>query len=406
VSGTETLKSEVERVTAVAGDYYDVEALYTPEERQVRDVVRRFVADRVAPHAGQWWQEGHFPLELVPEMAQLGCFGPTLPEQYGGAGLSPTAYGLVMQELEYGDSGLRSFASVQSSLAMYAIYRWGSEEQRQQWLPRMAAGEVIGCFGLTEPDAGSDPAAMNTRAVRRADGSGWEITGAKRWITNGSVAQVAVVWAKTVGEADDAIRGFVVPTNSPGFSTAVIKTKASMRMSVTSELFLDHVVVPEAARLPGARGLSGPLACLTQARYGIAWGTIGAARACLDEALSYTDTRIAFGRPIAATQLVQERLVSMVSRLGPMQLTAWRLGQLHQAGALRHQQVSLAKRDHARAALDIARQARELLGGNGITTDYAPMRHAANLETVDTYEGTYEVHTLAVGRDITGHNAF
>ncbi len=389
---------------ARAGDYYDVEALYRPEERQVRDVVRRFVADRIRPHAGQWWQEGHFPLELVPEMAQLGCFGPTLPEQYGGAELSPLAYGLMMQELEYGDSGLRSFASVQSSLAMYAIYRWGSEEQRRQWLPRMAAGEVIGCFGLTEPDAGSDPGSMQTRAVRTADG--WCLSGAKRWITNGSVAQVAVVWAKTVGEPDDAIRGFVVPTNTPGFSTAVIKTKASMRMSVTSELFLDQVEVSESARLPGAQGLSGPLSCLTQARYGIAWGTIGAARACLDEALAYTGSRIAFGRPIAATQLVQERLVDMVSRIGVMQLTAHRLGQLHEAGALHHQQVSLAKRDHARAALEIAREARELLGGNGITTDYGPMRHAANLETVDTYEGTYEVHTLAVGRDITGHNAF
>lgn len=389
---------------ARAGDYYDVESLYRPEERQVRDVVRRFVADRIRPHAGEWWQAGHFPLELVPEMAQLGCFGPTLPEQYGGAELSPVAYGLMMQELEYGDSGLRSFASVQSSLAMYAIYRWGSEEQRRRWLPRMAAGEVIGCFGLTEPDAGSDPASMQTRAVRTADG--WRLSGAKRWITNGSVAQVAVVWAKTTGEPDDAIGGFVVPTDAPGFSATTIKTKASMRMSVTSELFLDQVEVPESARLPGARGLSGPLACLTQARYGIAWGAIGAARACLDEALAYTQSRIAFGRPIAATQMVQERLVDMVSRLGAMQLTAHRLGQLHEAGALQHQQVSLAKRDHARAALEIARQARELLGGNGITTDYGPMRHAANLETVDTYEGTYEVHTLAVGRDITGHNAF
>jgi glutaryl-CoA dehydrogenase len=387
------------------GDYYDMELLLTPEERQVRDVVRRFVADRVLPHAGRWWQEGRFPLELVGEMAQLGCFGPTLPERYGGAELTPTAYGLMMQELEYGDSGLRSFASVQSSLAMYAIYRWGSDEQKAAWLPRMAAGEVIGCFGLTEPDAGSDPAAMSTRAVRRSDGT-YELTGAKRWITNGSVAKVAVVWAKTIGDPDDAIRGFVVPTDAPGFSAADIKTKASMRMSVTSELFLDGVVLPESARLPGARGLSGPLACLTQARYGIAWGAIGAARAALDEALGYTGSRVAFGRPIAATQLVQDRLVGMVSRIGAMQLTAHRLGQLHAEGRLRHQQVSLAKRDHARAALEIARAARELLGGNGITTDYGPMRHAANLETVDTYEGTYEVHTLAVGRDITGHNAF
>jgi glutaryl-CoA dehydrogenase len=385
-----------------ARDFFDVESLLTPEEIQVRDVVRRFVADRVLPEVGHHWLSGEFPRDLIPALAELGVFGPTLPETYGGAGLSPIAYGLMMQELEYGDSGLRSFASVQSGLAMYAIYRWGSEDQRRTWLPRMAAGHVIGCFGLTEPDAGSDPAAMRTRALSTGHGT-VVLSGAKRWITNGSIADVAVVWAK---DDDDVIRGYIVPTDRPGFSAPVIKSKASMRMSVTSELYLDRVEIPEDHMLPLARGLSGPLSCLTQARYGIAWGTVGAAQACLDEALAYTKTRVAFGRPIAATQLVQERLVDMTSRLVHMQLTAYRLGQLYQAGTLGYPQVSLAKRDNARGALEVARMARELLGGNGITVDYAPMRHAANLETVDTYEGTYEVHTLIVGREITGENAF
>jgi glutaryl-CoA dehydrogenase len=384
-----------------ARDYLDVEALYAPEELQVRDVVRKFVADRVLPRVGRDWLAGEFPMDLVPELAALGVFGPTLPERYGGAELSPMAYGLMMQELEYGDSGLRSFASVQSSLAMYAIYRWGSEAQKTEWLPKMARGTVIGCFGLTEPDAGSDPAAMRTRAVR--DGDGYVISGAKRWITNGSIADIAIVWAK---DEADTVRGFIVPTGADGFSAPAIKTKASMRMSVTSELFLDRVRVPADARLPGAQGLSGPLSCLTQARYGIAWGTIGAAQACLDEALSYAGTRVAFGRPIAGTQLVQAHLVDMVSKLTHMQLAAWRLARLYETAPLQYQQVSLVKRDNARAALEIARQAREVLGGNGITVDYAPMRHAANLETVDTYEGTYEVHTLVVGRDITGLAAF
>ena len=382
-------------------DFYRLDETLGPDEQQVRDVVRRFVKDRILPRAGALWQAGEFPREVIPEMAALGLYGPSLPEKYGGAGLSGAAYGVMMRELEYGDSGLRSFASVQSGLSMYAIYRWGSEEQRTAFLPKMAAGEIIGCFGLTEPDAGSDPASMQTRA-RRTD-RGYILSGAKRWITNGSLAKLAIVWAK---DEDDVIRGFIVPTNAPGFTARDIKTKASMRMSVTSELFLDGVEVTEDHRLPEARGLSGPLSCLTQARYGIAWGTVGAAMACLEEALSYTGSRIAFGRPIAATQMVQERLVDMVSEVARMQLAAIRLGQLYQSGELRHQQVSLAKRDNARGALTVARMARELLGGNGITTDYGPMRHAANLETVDTYEGTYEVHTLIVGRDITGQDAF
>ncbi|MGC8487207.1 MAG: acyl-CoA dehydrogenase family protein [Clostridia bacterium] len=382
-------------------DFYRLDETLGADEQQVRDVVRRFVKDRILPRAGALWQAGEFPREVIPEMAALGLYGPSLPEKYGGAGLSGAAYGVMMRELEYGDSGLRSFASVQSGLSMYAIYRWGSEEQRTAFLPKMAAGEIIGCFGLTEPDAGSDPASMQTRA-RRTD-NGYILSGAKRWITNGSLAKLAIVWAK---DEDDVIRGFIVPTDAPGFTARDIKTKASMRMSVTSELFLDGVEVTEDHRLPEARGLSGPLSCLTQARYGIAWGTVGAAMACLEEALGYTGSRIAFGRPIAATQMVQERLVDMVSEVARMQLAAFRLGQLYQAGELRHQQVSLAKRDNARGALTVARMARELLGGNGITTDYGPMRHAANLETVDTYEGTYEVHTLIVGRDITGQDAF
>lgn len=386
---------------ARASDYFAVEDLFQPDEMQVREVVRRFVAERVLPRVGAYWLAGEFPRDLIPELAQLGVFGPTLPEEFGGAGLSPVAYGLMMQELEYGDSGLRSFASVQSGLSMYAIYRWGSDEQKHTWLPRMAAGEVIGCFGLTEPDAGSDPGAMRTRAVR--SGESWVLTGQKRWITNGSIAQVAIIWAK---DEAGVIRGFIVPTDTPGFSAPAIKTKASMRMSVTSELFLDEVRIPLAYQLPLAKGLSGPLSCLTQARYGIAWGTVGAAQACLDEALAYSGTRIAFGKPIAQTQLMQERLVDMTSTVTHMQLMALRLGQLYQTGQLRYQQVSLAKRDNARGALAVARAAREILGGNGITVDYGPMRHAANLETVDTYEGTYEIHTLIVGRDITGLEAF
>lgn len=307
----------------------------------------------------------------------------------------------MMQELERGDSGLRSFASVQSGLAMYAIYRYGSEEQKQTYLPRMAAGQVIGCFGLTEPDAGSDPGAMRTTA-RRSD-RGFILQGAKRWITNGTLADVAVIWAK-----DEAgiVRGFIVPTDTPGFTAREIHTKASMRMSVTAELYMDQVEVSPDAILPAAEGLGAPLGCLTQARYGIAWGTVGAALDCLDTSVTYTKSRIAFGRPIAATQLVQERLADMLSEVVAMQLRARQLARLYETGRLRYPQVSLAKRDNARGALTVARMARELLGGNGISVDYPPMRHLANLETVDTYEGTYEVHTLILGRDLVGENAF
>lgn len=382
-------------------DYFELYADFAPELLQIRDVVRRFVEEQVRPQVAEWWLAGEFPRHLVPRLGELGIFGATLPERYGGGELPATAYGLMMQELERGDSGLRSFASVQSSLTMYGIYRWGSEEQKQHYLPRMAKGEWVGCFGLTEPDAGSDPASMITRA-RKTD-RGWVLQGAKRWITNGNLADVALVWAK---DESDTVRGFLVPAGQPGFSARAIHSKASMRMSVTSELFLDNVEVGEEARLPQAAGLGAPLSCLTQARFSIVWGTVGAAMACLEEALAYTGSRIAFGRPIAATQLVQERLVDMLSRLAAMQLRAWQLARLYEGGRMHHLQVSLAKRDNARAALEVARAARELLGGNGITVDYGAMRHMANLETVDTYEGTYEVHTLAVGRDLTGHHAF
>lgn len=382
-------------------DFYGLDSLLTPDEIQIRDAVRRFVDQEIRPNAGKWWQEGVFPTDLIPKLGALGVFGPTLPEQYGGSGVSGTAYGLMMQELERGDSGLRSFASVQSGLAMYAIYRWGSEEQKAHYLPRMALGEVIGCFGLTEPDAGSDPGAMRTTAKR--GGRGYILNGAKRWITNGNLAQIAVVWAK---DDEGIIRGYIVPTDTPGFTAREIHTKASMRMSVTSELYLDNVELGEEALLPLSKGLGSPLSCLTQARFGIAFGTVGAALDCLQEAAEYTKTRIAFGRPIAATQMVQERIVDMLSRVVDGQLKALQLGRLYESGTMRYPQVSLAKRDNARSALEVARMARELLGGNGISVDYVPMRHAANLETVDTYEGTYEVHTLIVGRDILGENAF
>lgn len=382
-------------------DYLKIERLLTDEERSIRDMVADFVASEVAPTIGQHWLEGTFPAPLVRRMGALGIFGPTLPAEYGGAGISHVAYGLIMQELERGDSGLRSFASVQSALSMHAIWRFGSEEQRRRWLPAMARGEVIGCFGLTEPDAGSDPGAMRTRA--RRDGAGWVLNGVKRWITNGSLADVAVVWAREEG---GAIQGFLVEKGTAGFSAEDVHTKASMRASHTSDLVLEDVVVPDAARLPEASGLGAPLACLTQARFGIAFGVVGAAMDCFNEALAYTGQRIAFGHPVAGTQLVQERLVDMLSRLTAAQLLALQLGRLKEAGELTYAQVSLAKRNNTRAALEVARIGRELLGGNGITTEYRAIRHMANLETVDTYEGTYEVHTLIVGRDLTGLDAF
>lgn len=382
-------------------DYYELEALLTEDERLVRDTIRRFVDREILPHIGGWWLRGEFPKHLIPALGSLGVLGANLPTEYGAAGVNNITYGLIMQELDRGDSGLRSFASVQGALVMYPIYSYGSEEQKRRWLPRLARGEAVGCFGLTEPSAGSDPGAMQTRARRRA--GGWELSGTKMWITNGSMADVAVIWAK---DDDDEIWGFLVERGAPGFSANALHTKASMRASDTTELVLDGVKIADDARLPGAQGLRAALACLTQARYGIAWGAVGAATACFEEALAYARERVSFGRPIAARQLIQERLVDMLSEITKAQLLAYRLGQLKDEGKMRYTHVSLAKRNNVRAALEIARSARSILGGAGITLEHHAMRHAANLETVDTYEGTYDIHTLILGRDLTGFDAF
>ncbi|HLJ58700.1 MAG TPA: acyl-CoA dehydrogenase family protein [bacterium] len=382
-------------------DYFGVERLLSEDERLARDTIARLVDREVIPRIGRAWLAGEFPRDLIPALGALRVYGANLPAEYGCAGMNNVAYGLILQELERGDSGVRSFASVQGALVMYPIYEYGTEEQRRRWLPAMAAGEKIGCFGLTEPTAGSDPAAMQTRARRRA--GGWVLTGTKMWITNGSMADVAVVWAK---DEQDEIRGFLVDPTLPGFSVHDIHTKASMRASVTSELVLDNVEVPADAVLPKAVGLGAALRCLTQARYGIAWGAVGAAVACYEEALAYARGRVAFGRPIAAAQIIQERLVNMLTEITKAQLLVYHLGRLKDAGTMRYTQVSLAKRNNVRIALTIAREARSILGGYGITLEYHAMRHAANLETVDTYEGTYDVHTLILGRDITGFDAF
>jgi len=382
-------------------DFFRIDDLLTPEERALRDMVREFVDETIVPHAGRLWERGEFPAEWPALFGERGLLGANLPEEYGGAGVSNIAYGLIMQELEAGDSGVRSFASVQGALVMYPIWKFGSEDQRRHWLPRLAKGEAIGCFGLTETSAGSDPGAMQTRA-RKVDG-GWVLNGTKMWITNGNMAHVAVIWAK---DDDGQIRGFLVETDTPGFSAVEIKDKVSMRLSNTSQLFLDDVRVSDDARLPGAQGLRAPLECLTQARYGIAWGVLGAARACYEEALNYALQREAFGKPIASRQIIQERLVDMLTELTKAQLVAYRLGQLKDAGQLHYTQVSMAKRNNVRQALHIAREARTILGAYGITLGHHSMRHAANLETVDTYEGTYDIHTLILGREITGIGAF
>jgi glutaryl-CoA dehydrogenase len=381
-------------------DLYDVRSLLSEEERAVQDTVARFTDERVLPIIGECFDEGRFPTELIPEIAGLGLLGATLPAEYGGSELNYVSYGLICQELERGDSGLRSFASVQSSLCMYPIYAYGSEEQKRRWLPDMAAGKVIGCFGLTEPHGGSDPANMKTHA--RRDGDDWVINGSKMWITNGNLAHIAIVWAQT----DDGIQGFIVEKDFPGFTAQVVKHKMSLRASVTSALFFDNVRVPEANRLPNVKGLKGPLGCLTQARYGITWGPIGAAVACLDEALNYSKERILFGRPVAATQSAQVRMADWARRITTAQLLSLQLGRLKDAGAMQPTQVSLAKWNNVRMALDIAREARDLLGGAGITTEHCPIRHALNLESVITYEGTETVHQLVVGRELTGFNAF
>ncbi len=381
-------------------DLYDIRGQLSDEERMVQDSVARFVDERVLPIIGDCFDQARFPTDLIPEMAALGLLGASIPEEYGGAGMSAVSYGLICQELERGDSGLRSFASVQSSLCMYPIFAYGSEEQKREYLPRMAAGEVIGCFGLTEPHGGSDPANMKTHAKK--DGDDWVINGAKMWITNGNLAHIAIVWAQT----DDGIRGFVVPTDTTGFKAQEIHKKMSLRASVTSALFFDNVRVPASAMLPNVKGLKGPLGCLTQARYGITWGPIGAAQACLKEVLDYTGERILFDRPLAANQAVQLKLADMARRITTAQLLSLHLGRMKDAGTMQPSHVSLAKWNNCRMAIDIARQCRDLLGGAGITTEHSAIRHALNLESVITYEGTETVHELVIGRELTGINAF
>jgi len=381
-------------------DLYDVRSLLSDEERMVQDTVARFVDERVLPIIGECFDKAVFPKELVGELANLGLLGSYFPEEYGCAGMNGVSYGLICQELERGDSGVRSFVSVQTSLCMYPIFAFGTDEQKKRWLPAMARGEAIGCFGLTEPQGGSDPANMKTNAKK--DGGDWVINGGKMWITNGNLADIAIVWAQT----DDGIRGFLVEKGMPGFTAQEIKHKMSLRASVTSALFFDNVHVPDANLLPNVKGLKGPLSCLSQARYGITWGPIGAAIACFREALEYSKERILFDRPVAATQAVQLKLADMARRITSAQLLSLQLGRLKDAGKLQPTQVSLAKWNNCRMAIDIAREARDILGGAGITTEHCPIRHALNLESVITYEGTETVHQLVVGREVTGINAF
>ena len=380
-------------------DLYDVRGELSDEEIMVKDTVARFVDEKVLPMIGSAFEDHRFPAELVEPIAQMGLLGSSI-EGYDCAGLNSICYGLICQELERGDSGLRSFVSVQSSLVMYPIHAFGSEDQRQQWLPKLASGKAIGCFGLTEPHGGSDPVNMKTRAHR--EGNEWVINGAKMWITNGTLADVAVVWAKT----DEGIRGFLVEKGMPGFDAPEIKHKFSLRASVTSSLFFDNVRVPEANMLPGVSGIKGPLSCLTQARYGITWGVIGAAQACLREALDYTQERILFGRPVSHTQTVQRRLADMSRRITTAQLLSLQLGRKKDRGEMSPSQVSLAKWNNVRMAMDVARDARDLLGGAGISAEYCPIRHMLNLESVITYEGTETVHELIVGKELTGVSAF
>ena len=380
-------------------DLFDVESLLSEEEIMIKESVARFVDERGMPLIASHFDKADFPSELVPEIAELGLLGSSL-EGYGCAGLNAVSYGLICQELERCDSGLRSFVSVQSSLCMYPIHAYGTEEQKQRWLPGMAAGEIIGCFGLTESHGGSDPASMKTHA--RRDGDDWIINGSKMWITNGSIADIAVVWATT----DEGIMGFVLEKGMPGFESRTIKSKMSLRASVTSELYFDNVRVPEGNRLPNVTGLKGPLGCLTQARYGISWGPVGCAIDCLDEVIGYTADRVLFGRPVAANQAIQIRLAEMARRITTAQLLSLQLGRMKDAGKMQPTQVSIAKWNNVRMALDIARDCRDILGGSGITTEYKAIRHMLNLESVITYEGTETVHQLVVGRELTGINAF
>jgi glutaryl-CoA dehydrogenase len=381
-------------------DYLDIDALLDDEERAIRDTVRDFVRSRVLPHVGDWFEAGVFPRELIGELGKLGLLGMHL-DGYGLPGASSVAYGLTCMELEAGDAGVRSAVSVQGSLAMFPIWRWGSEEQKERWLPPMHTGQVVGCFGLTEPDAGSDPGSMRTHA--RRDGSDWILNGAKMWITNGTIADIAIVWART---DDDEIRGFIVEKGTPGFSAPEIHKKLSLRASVTSELVLQDVRVPDANVLPGSTTLRGPLSCLNEARFGIVFGAVGAARACFECALDYSRERIVFGKPISGYQLTQAKLAEMALEINRATLVALHLGRKKDDGTLRPEQVSLGKMGNVRGAIEVARSARTILGANGVTLEYPVIRHVNNLESVLTYEGTHEVHTLVVGQALTGENAF
>ena len=381
-------------------DFLGVDALLDDEERAIRDTVRQFVREQITPEVGDWFERGVLPREVIGELAKLGLFGMHL-DGYGLPGASAVAYGLTCLELEAGDSGIRSAVSVQGSLAMFAMWRWGSEEQKERWLPAMHAGEVIGCFGLTEPDAGSDPGSMRTHA--RRDGSDWVLNGAKMWITNGTIADIAIVWART---DDGAIQGFVVETGTPGFSAPEIHKKISLRASVTSELVLQDVRVPDENRLPGVQSLRGPLSCLNEARYGIVWGAVGAGRACFEAALDYARERIVFAKPISAYQLTQQKLAEMALELNRGLLVALHIGRMKDGGTLRPEHVSLGKMGNVRGAIEVCRSARTILGANGVTLEYPVIRHMNNLESVLTYEGTHEVHTLVVGSALTGESAF
>jgi len=381
-------------------DFLAIDALLAEEERAIRDTVRSFVREKVLPDVGDWFEQGILPRELIAELGKLGLFGMHL-DGYGLPGASAVAYGLTCLELEAGDSGVRSAVSVQGSLAMFSIWRWGSEEQKQRWLPPMHTGEAIGCFGLTEPDAGSDPGSMRTHA--RRDGSDWILNGAKMWITNGTIADVATVWART---DDGAIRGFLVEKGTPGFSAPEIHKKLSLRASVTSELVLQDVRVPDENVFPEVSSLRGPLSCLNEARYGIVWGAVGAGRACFESALQYAKERIVFDKPIAAYQLTQQKLAEMALELNRGLLVALHIGRMKDAGTLRQEHVSLGKMGNVRGAMEVARSARTILGANGVTLEYPVIRHVNNLESVLTYEGTHEVHTLVVGNALTGENAF
>ena len=395
-----TTAPKLAQKTSHLQDFYDLEPLYSSEEKRLRDEARAFVAEEILPHIGAWWQEGHFPVNLPRQFGERGLLGVTLPKKYGGAEASATAYGLVNREVEYGDSGMRSFVSVQSSLVIYPLQRYASEALRQKWLPRLASGEAVGCFSLTEPHGGSDPANMKTTAKRV--GNEYVLNGHKRWATSGLIADVAIVWAI---DETGKVAGFVVDTNTPGFSAVEIAQKASMRASISAELHLEEVVVPVGNRLE-VEGLRGPLSCLNQARFGISYGALGAGFFCFEEAAAYAGEREMFGVPLSSKQLIQASLADMLADLTKGSLLAYHLGRLKERGEDTPARVSLAKRDNVRAALSAARSARDILGGNGITTEYGSIRHMLNLETVSTYEGTDSVHTLALGREITGHNAF